>query len=211
MFRAQVLLLWLSRAAGLHIDTRTCRWLRVCQPPQALLAQLGQLPVGIVQDGQDVKVFGLTPRIISEYLVDTGWGGTARTPESAASCHCSLKTAMVVANRRSQWQRALQDAPFGSSEVRESWPYLGVTVAGPTPDAPTLHWTQPATTVVRQGTWAKASQKMQRKAATLAACTCSQGRRAAVWNSHLASLIPYPPTHTWRCPRSTSNAHSSGT
>ena len=33
------------------------------------------------------------------------------------------------------------------------------------------------------------------RAAALAVTTCSQGRRAAAWNSYMISLIPYP-THT---------------
>ena len=66
------------------------------------------------------------------------------------------------------------------------------------PGLPLSHMDPPAAAAVRTGTWKKASDKLATRATALAVTTCSQGRRAAAWNTYMISLIPYP-THT-ACP-----------
>ena len=173
-FRTQILLLFLGRVAGLHVDVHTCRWLRICSPPVALLTHIGQLPVEISWVGPDVRVHGLTPAMVLLYLRGTGWTGLQCHHEQHATCRCRLKTAYVVACHRTRWAQALRHAPFASSEVQTAWPYLGVTVAGPTADTTTPQWTPGALTLIRNGTWQRALDKMVHRAQALALCTCSQ-------------------------------------
>ena len=46
--------------------------------------------------------------------------------------------------------------------------------------------------LVRTGTWGKAMRKMETRALTVQQIQASPGRRAAIWNAYLASLVPYP-------------------
>ena len=85
--------------------------------------------------------------------------------------------------------------PFTDSEVRADWPYLGAIMAGMSCTAPTSTWSVAAASTVCTGTWKKAIGKLRERSAALAATTCSQGRRAAAWNSYMVSLVPYP-SHT---------------
>ena len=42
------------------------------------------------------------------------------------------------------------------------------------------------------GTWGKAMLKLRTRASALHNTHASPGRRAAIWNAYMASLIPYP-------------------
>ena len=86
----------------------------------------------------------------------------------------------------------LADAPFRGTEVKEEWPYLGVTVAGPASLHCPRRWDPTPLRRIRIGTWARARTRMHDRAAALAATTCSQGRRAMAWNTYIVPLVPYP-------------------
>ena len=46
--------------------------------------------------------------------------------------------------------------------------------------------------IMRKGTWGKALKKMNTRTLTVKHIHASPGRRAAIWNAYVASLIPYP-------------------
>ena len=46
--------------------------------------------------------------------------------------------------------------------------------------------------LMRTGTWGKAMRKMATRALTIDHIHASPGRRAAIWNAYVASLVPYP-------------------
>ena len=71
---------------------------------------------------------------------------------------------------------------------------LGATVAGPTGGRPAQRWTPGAHKAVCVGTWQRARLRARDRAGALSTCVASAGRRAAAWNTYIASLIPYP-TH----------------
>ena len=53
-------------------------------------------------------------------------------------------------------------------------------------------WTPALLAAVRNGTWNKPLDKMDLRTGILSTLTCSAGRRAAAWNTYMASLVPYP-------------------
>ena len=86
-------------------------------------------------------------------------------------------------------------APFGDTCVQDQWPYLGaVCMTCTTQDMPR----RPARMdtgcfyLMRTGTWGKAMREMASRARTIDNIHASPGRRAAIWNAYVASLVPYP-------------------
>ena len=53
-------------------------------------------------------------------------------------------------------------------------------------------WTPGAAAAIRTGTWQRACSRAADRARALASCVASPGRRAAAWNTYIASLLPYP-------------------
>ena len=92
--------------------------------------------------------------MLADILRAYGWHSLSMRPASngtARECRCRLKSACVVASQPDAWRTPLADAPFRGTEVKEEWPYLGATVAGPassqlprrwchTPSTADTHW-----------------------------------------------------------------------
>eukprot|EP00969_Alexandrium_andersonii_P204348 9030313-Alexandrium_andersonii.AAC.1 len=45
---------------------------------------------------------------------------------------------------------------------------------------------------MQEATWTKTAAKLAQRAGTLAGASASAGQRAQLWNSHCASVLPYP-------------------
>ena len=187
---AMYMLIFASRAVGLEIEMHTCRTLQLHRPCPTALARLAALPVTLCAMDDWVELRGLPPYLLTAVL--SGCFGLHRV--AAQECSCHLKTALVVAEHRAAWRDALQHSPFGPEVVRESWPSLGATVAGPTRTRLTGQWTTGGASAIATGTWQRARDRAADRAQALATCIASPGRRAAAWNTYIASLLPYP-TH----------------
>ena len=89
----------------------------------------------------------------------------------------------------------MDHTPFGASCVKDQWLYLGAicrTCASQDMPRRPARMDIDCFYLMRKGTWGKAMRKMESRALTVDHIHASPGRRAAIWNAYLASLIPYP-------------------
>ena len=194
--RVAFFLPWVSRAIGLHIATHHCRRLVLLEPPPEVEPALATLPVDWTRasDGT-ITITGLTPPVVDRLLRRRLGERVGPTQVVHSECRCSLKTAIVPSRYAPWWRRLMDFSPFGASSVQDKWPYLGaccVVCARETADQTGLTMSTECLNMLRQGTWGKAMTKLRTRAASAVQTHASPGRRAAIWNTYMISLIPYP-------------------
>ena len=89
----------------------------------------------------------------------------------------------------------MHHSPFGSSCVKDKWPYLGATITSRSQgiDAPPDRRLSPdMVDSLLMGTWGKPITKMGMRAITLRETAPSPSKSAAAWNAYMVSLVPYP-------------------
>ena len=192
--RVAFLLPWISRSVGLLIATHTCRRLWIHRHSPALQVALEQIPVEWERHGHGTLVSGLTPELVRKLLCRRLGNRVGATEVVTRPCNCSLKTALVPASHKSWWSALMAHTPFGASAVRSQWPYLGAmcTICSEQEPPANRRMTADCFEMMRTGTWGKAMLKLRTRSAALHSTHASPGRRAAIWNAYMASLVPYP-------------------
>ena len=199
--RASIMLPWASFAAGLLVESHTCRGLVVPAQPPGLQDLCDRLPVTLSRTDAGLPlVVGLVPDLVKRLIEhDLGADAVAGAWIWQTQCRCKFKTALVPAGGQEWWKAVMSTSSFGASCVRLMWPYLGAMVAARTSDdTPPRRGGMTASQVdaMIAGTWGKAMGKMRTRSLTLHDAHASPGRRAAVWNAYIASLVPYPAQYT---------------
>ena len=192
--RVCLFLPWASWAAGLHISAHTCRGVAFPAAAPAVRAACVDLPPDVTDtDDGGCEVTGLVPALARDLLATRLPCTTARTASLfQRPCRCALKTALVPSGHLDDWRQVMAFTPFGAEAVATSWPYLGATCCsrsrGDPPNDGIME--PPLLDDLRQGTWGKAFRKLAPRTVALHASHASAGRRAAIWNCHMASLVP---------------------
>ena len=183
-----------AHSAGLLLDGHECEWMTCDWLDPAAHAALASLPARLRRTAAGWDLRGVRPHLLRAILEDQigpAWGTGIRL--HAIPCQCGTKTAVVPQADLRGWQAALAHSPFGASSVVPFWQYLGVTIVSPAPAAPAPGtWTLPALTMLRHGTWARATTRLRERVLATLAVPGSTGQRARQWNTYMASVLTYP-------------------
>ena len=93
LLRAEYMLLFAGHAAGLEVETRSCRALVLFQPSADVLRVLAGLPVPSQPLRDSTRVHGLPP----DLLLDILGPAVQDYALDERPCSCRLKTAVVAA------------------------------------------------------------------------------------------------------------------
>ena len=192
--RAQLLLVCLSRCAGLQMDGHTCIRCQGPAPPQHYLDAIARCSNSQAEkDGvwtcTDVPV-GLLALAAHRFGLADWWRTVVVT---RVPCSCKTKTAVVPQAFLARWRAALEHSWFGGGAASPHWPYLGITLASPflgTPGARSWHPHQLAT--VASMTWGRAVTTIIRRSTLILGRGCSAGLRGGLWNTYANSCAIYP-------------------
>lgn len=192
--RAQLLLVGLSRCAGLEMEGHVCVRCQGPPPPRHLYDGLSRVSAGQrIRDGrwhcEDVppELIGLA----AHHLGAAGWW-TAVTV-TRQECRCKTKTAVIPRAHLARWRLALAPSWFGPGAVVPHWPYLGVTLASPFLGSPGPRgWHPHQLATVAALTWRKPDGEMIRRSTAILGHGCSVGLRGALWNTYASPCAVYP-------------------
>ena len=191
--RAMLFLLAAGHAAGLLAEGHMCAWVECTGLSPAARSALAHLPVVITEAGAVSALRGVDADTLCTLLSHAVPHWCAEHWIRRTTCTCGIKTAVVPASQRDQWRLAMTHSPFRADSVVDTWQYLGVGVAGLTMTdvgrAPV--YTQDALRAVQQATWGRALRKADLRARGMLAAQASPGRRAALWNTYVTSLVTY--------------------
>ena len=192
--RTQLLLVCLSRCAGLEMEGHVCIRCIGPPPPQHFFDAIARCSSSQVEkDGvwtcTDVPLGFLA--LAAQRLGAADWWRTVTV--TRADCHCKTKTAVVPQAHLARWRAALEHSWFGGSAVTPHWPYLGVTLAAPFLGAPDARgWHPHQLVTVATLTWRKPVSEIIRRSTLILGRGCSAGLRGALWNTYASPCTIYP-------------------
>ena len=157
-------------------------------------AALAHLPVTITRVSDQSPLTGVSADLVVTLLQQAvpAWCTSHRILRRP--CTCGIKTAVLPAAQRARWRACMARSPFGAESVVDSWPYLGVTITGLTMNDATSATVRHADALraAQSATWDRALTRASIRVDAMRTAPAPPGRRAALWNTYVASWVTYP-------------------